>query len=164
VLLKVIFLTLCFGSYYFCILCFVGITKEPGFISKRRVPYYDPQISKSLEWNGAISENDVVDLPKPEAPETPKSQKAEQKDVNQERVLSLEASRVPKRTRSHSADSRAEGAKDAVEKNEDEITSHIPVNENVELEHSTKLPSENVDNGVGLSTIFLFKSIQFLLV
>nr|XP_020008230.1 nuclear protein MDM1 isoform X2 [Castor canadensis] len=125
-----------------------GITKEPGFISKRRVPYYDPQISKSLEWNGAISENDVVDLPKPEAPETPKSQKAEQKDVNQERVLSLEASRVPKRTRSHSADSRAEGAKDAVEKNEDEITSHIPVNENVELEHSTKLPSENVDNGL----------------
>ncbi|XP_077810819.1 nuclear protein MDM1 isoform X6 [Macaca mulatta] len=125
----------------------LGITKEPSFISKRRVPYHDPQISKSLEWNGAISENNVVALPEPEAPETPKSQEAEQKDVTQERVDSLEASRVPKRTRSHSADSRAERASDVVENNEG-VTNHIPVNENVELEHSTKVLSENVDTGV----------------
>uniref|UniRef100_A0A2K6PFB6 Nuclear protein MDM1 n=1 Tax=Rhinopithecus roxellana TaxID=61622 RepID=A0A2K6PFB6_RHIRO len=125
----------------------LGITKEPSFISKRRVPYHDPQISKSLEWNGAISENNVVALPEPEDPETPKSQEAEQKDVTQERVDSLEASRVPKRTRSHSADSRAEGASDVVENNEG-VTNHIPVNENVELEHSTKVLSENVDTGV----------------
>uniref|UniRef100_A0A8C8XLQ9 Nuclear protein MDM1 n=1 Tax=Panthera leo TaxID=9689 RepID=A0A8C8XLQ9_PANLE len=124
-----------------------GITKEPSFISKRRVPYHDPQISKSLEWNGAISENDIVS-PKPEATET-ELQEAEQKeDVNQERVLALEASRVPKRTRSHSTDSRAEGASDIVENNEDVIEGHIPVNENGELEHSTKLLSENVDNGL----------------
>ncbi|XP_054951852.1 nuclear protein MDM1 isoform X6 [Pan paniscus] len=124
----------------------LGITKEPSFISKRRVPYHDPQISKSLEWNGAISESNVVASPEPEAPETPKSQEAEQKDVTQERVHSLEASRVPKRTRSHSADSRAEGASD-VENNEG-VTNHTPVNENVELEHSTKVLSENVANGV----------------
>nr|XP_060515639.1 nuclear protein MDM1 [Panthera onca] len=125
----------------------LGITKEPSFISKRRVPYHDPQISKSLEWNGAISENDIVS-PKPEATET-ELQEAEQKeDVNQERVLALEASRVPKRTRSHSTDSRAEGASDIVENNEDVIEGHIPVNENGELEHSTKLLSENVDNGL----------------
>ncbi|PNJ63399.1 MDM1 isoform 13 [Pongo abelii] len=137
----------------------LGITKEPSFISKRRVPYHDPQISKSLEWNGAISESNVVASPDPEAPETPKSQEAEQKDVTQERVHSLEASRVPKRTRSHSADSRAEGASD-VENNEG-VTNHTPVNENVELEHSTKVLSENVDNGVGIFTAFLFKSIEF---
>ncbi|XP_074181539.1 nuclear protein MDM1 isoform X5 [Rhinolophus sinicus] len=124
----------------------LGITKEPSFISKRRVPYHDPQISKSLEWNGTISENDVVISPEPKAPETPESQEAEQTDVNQERVLALEATRVPKRTRSHSADSRAEGASDIVENNKDVITNHIPVNENGELEHSTKLLSENVDN------------------
>ncbi|XP_063470273.1 nuclear protein MDM1 isoform X7 [Symphalangus syndactylus] len=124
----------------------LGITKEPSFISKRRVPYHDPQISKSLEWNGAISESNVVGSSEPEALETPKSQEAEQKDVTQERVHSLEASRVPKRTRSHSADSRAEGASD-VENNEG-VTNHTPVNENVELEHSTKVLSENVDNGV----------------
>ncbi|KAM7114108.1 nuclear protein MDM1 isoform 2-T2 [Molossus nigricans] len=124
----------------------LGITKEPSFISKRRVPYHDPQISKSLEWNGAISENNVVVSPEPEAPETPDSQEAEQKDVNQERDVALEASKVPKRTRSHSADSRAEGASDIVENYKDVTTNHIPVNENVELGHSTKLLSENIDS------------------
>ncbi|XP_010968797.2 nuclear protein MDM1 isoform X1 [Camelus bactrianus] len=126
----------------------LGITKEPSFISKRRVPYYDPQISKSLEWKGTTSENDVVVSPEPEAPKTPESQEAEQKDVNQERVLALEAPRVPKRTRSHSADSRAEGASDIVENKEDVVANHVPVNGNVELEHSTKLLSENVDDGL----------------
>ncbi|KAM8800809.1 nuclear protein MDM1 isoform 5-T5 [Rhynchonycteris naso] len=125
----------------------LGITKEPSFISKRRVPYHDPQISKSLEWNGATSENDVFVSPAPEAPKTPELQRAEQKqDVNQERVLALEPSQVPKRTRSHSADSRAEGAGDTVENNKDVIANYIPANENVELEHSTKLPSESIDN------------------
>nr|XP_012300369.1 nuclear protein MDM1 isoform X6 [Aotus nancymaae] len=125
----------------------LGIVKEPSFISKRRVPYHDPQISKSLEWNGANSESIVVVSPEPEAPETPKSQEAEQKDVTQDRVHPLEASRVPKRTRSHSADSRAEGASDVVENNEG-VANHKPVNENVELEQSVKVLSENVDNRV----------------
>uniref|UniRef100_A0A8C6QNF8 Nuclear protein MDM1 n=1 Tax=Nannospalax galili TaxID=1026970 RepID=A0A8C6QNF8_NANGA len=125
----------------------LGITKEPSFISKRRVPHHDPQISKSLEWNGAISENEVVVPPEPQAPQAPKPQEAEQKeDATQERVLSLEASRVPKRTRSHSADSRAEGTSDAVEKHQDILKNHIPVNENVELEPSMKPLSENVDS------------------
>uniref|UniRef100_A0A8C9DE74 Nuclear protein MDM1 n=1 Tax=Prolemur simus TaxID=1328070 RepID=A0A8C9DE74_PROSS len=126
----------------------IGITKEPSFISKRRVPYHDPQISKSLKWNGAISEKDVVVAPQSAALETPKSQEEEQKDVTQGRVLSLEASRVPKRTRSHSTDSRAEGTSYVVENNEDVIPNHTPVNANVELEHSTKIPPENVDNGL----------------
>uniref|UniRef100_A0A8D2KPS7 Nuclear protein MDM1 n=1 Tax=Urocitellus parryii TaxID=9999 RepID=A0A8D2KPS7_UROPR len=126
----------------------LGITKEPSFISKRRVPYHDTQVSKSLEWIGAISKNDVIVSPEPKVPEIPKSQEMKQNNVNQEKVLSLEGSRVPKRTRSHSADSRSEGASCAVEKNEDVITNHVPVNENVELEHSTKLLSKNVDDGV----------------
>ncbi|XP_026242465.2 nuclear protein MDM1 isoform X3 [Urocitellus parryii] len=126
----------------------LGITKEPSFISKRRVPYHDTQVSKSLEWIGAISKNDVIVSPEPKVPEIPKSQEMKQNNVNQEKVLSLEGSRVPKRTRSHSADSRSEGASCAVEKNEDIITNHVPVNENVELEHSTKLLSKNVDDGV----------------
>ncbi|XP_077631402.1 nuclear protein MDM1 isoform X2 [Crocuta crocuta] len=127
----------------------LGITKEPSFISKRRVPYHDPQISKSLEWNGAISESDVVVSPKPEAAETAELQEAEQKeDVNQERVLALEGSRVPKRTRSHSTDSRADRASDIVENNEDVIADHTPVNENEQREHSTKVLSVNVDNGL----------------
>ncbi|XP_035306869.1 nuclear protein MDM1 isoform X5 [Cricetulus griseus] len=98
----------------------LGITKEPSFISKRRVPCHDSQISKSLEWNGANTENDMAVPPEPQTLQTPKPQEAEQtEDANQERALLLEASRVPKRTRSHSVDSRAEGASDAVEKHQE---------------------------------------------
>ncbi|KAI4546440.1 hypothetical protein MG293_002995 [Ovis ammon polii] len=125
----------------------LGITREPSFISKRRVPHHDPQISKSLEWNGATSENDVVLSPETEAPRTPESQEAEQtEDVNQERLLPVEASRGPKRTRSHSADSRTEGASDIVENKEDVKADRVPANENVELKHPTKPLSENVDD------------------
>ncbi|XP_023572017.1 nuclear protein MDM1 isoform X2 [Octodon degus] len=124
----------------------LGITKEPGFISKRRVPYHDPQISKSLKWNGAISENDVVS-PELEAPATPKSEAEKEDNFNLEKVLALEASRGPKRTRSHSADSRAEGASDAVEENEGAAASHT-LDENVDQEHPANLLSENVDNGL----------------
>ncbi|KAM5287880.1 nuclear protein MDM1 [Ctenodactylus gundi] len=127
----------------------LGITKEPSFISKRRVPYHDSQISKSLEWKGATSENDVAVSPQREAPATPKAQETEPKEViNQERVLPVKDSRVPKRTRSHSADSRAEGATDTMEKKEDVVTNHAPVADSVELECSMKRLSENVDNGV----------------
>ncbi|KAL1775167.1 nuclear protein MDM1 isoform X1 [Sigmodon hispidus] len=124
----------------------LGITKEPSFISKRRVPYYDPQISKSLEWNGAVTKNDMVVPPEPQTLQTPKPQEAEpREDATQERTLSLEASRVPKRTRSHSADSRAEGASDAVEKHQDATRNHVLDNEEVVLEPSTKPPTDSVD-------------------
>nr|XP_032809886.1 nuclear protein MDM1 [Petromyzon marinus] len=29
----------------------LGISREPGFISKRRVPYYVPRVGESLQWN-----------------------------------------------------------------------------------------------------------------
>lgn len=124
----------------------LGITKEPSFISKRRVPQNDPQISKFLEWNGATSENSVAVSPEPEAPGGPESHGAEHKDVNQERVLALEATTVPKRTTCHSPDSRAERASDIVEDNTDAVINHIPVNENAEQDSCTKLLSEKTDN------------------
>ncbi|XP_038170629.1 nuclear protein MDM1 isoform X2 [Arvicola amphibius] len=123
----------------------LGITKEPSFISKRRVPYHDTQISKSLEWNGAITEDAMVVPPEPQTLPTQNPKEAEPKeDANQERALSLEASRVPKRTRSHSADSRAEGASDAVEKQQDVTRNHVLDPKEAELEPSTK-PAEIVD-------------------
>ncbi|XP_076967468.1 nuclear protein MDM1 isoform X4 [Tamandua tetradactyla] len=141
----------------------LGITKEPGFISKRRVPYHDPQVSQSLEWKGANSENDVVVSPESESSETPKSQDAEHKDANQGKVLTLEASRVPKRTRSHSADSRSEGASDLVENNKNVIVNHTPVKENQEMEHSTKLANHTLTNGkaeLELSTKLLSEKVD----
>lgn len=144
-----------FGSSHFYVLCFVGITKEPSFISKRRVPYHDTQITKSLEWNGAITEDAMVVPPEPQTLPTQNPQETEPKeDANQERALSLEASRVPKRTRSHSADSRAEGASDAVEKHRDVTRNHVLDPKEAELEPSTKPPAERVDPRVGMSIIF----------
>ncbi|XP_036025991.1 nuclear protein MDM1 isoform X3 [Onychomys torridus] len=129
----------------------LGITKEPSFISKRRVPYHDPQISKSLEWNGAITEKDMVVPPEPQTLQTPKPQEPEpepepepEEDANHESALSLEASRVPKRTRSHSADSRAEGASDAMGKHQDAIRNHI-LDDEVKLEPSPQPLAESVD-------------------
>lgn len=104
----------------------------------------------------------MVLSPEPEAPRTPESQEAEQtQDANQERLLAVEACRGPKRTRSHSADSRSEGASDIVESKEDVKTNHVPANENVELKHSTNPLSGNVDDRVCVFTIFLFRSIEF---
>lgn len=97
--------------------------------------------------------------PEPEAPEAPESQGAEHKDVNQERVLALEATKFPKRATCHSPDSRAERASDIVEDNTDAVINHIPVNENVEQDSCTKLLSEKTDNRVSIFTVFLFKSI-----
>lgn len=158
-LLKIVSVTLYFDICYFCVLYFVGITREPSFISKRRVPHHDPQISKFLEWNGATSENCGVVSPEPEAPEALESQGAEQKDVNQERVLALEDTRVPKRTTCHSPDSTAERASDIVENNTDPIINHIPANKNVEQESCTKPLSEKTDNRVSILTVFPYKSI-----
>lgn len=149
-----------FGSSYFHVLCFVGITKEPSFISKRRVPHHDPQISKYLEWNGAVRDNDAVVPPEPQATRTPKPKEAEQReDANPEAAPSLEAARVPKRTRSHSADSRAEGAPDSVEKHRGITRNHAPVNVDAELRPPTKPLPESIDPRVGPATMFLFKSI-----
>lgn len=153
-------MTVNFGSSCFHVLCFIGITKEPSFISKRRVPYYDPQISKYLEWNGTVRENDALAPPEPQIIRTPKPQEAEQReDANHETVLPQEASRVPKRTRSHSADSRAEGASDGVEKHQDVTKNHSLVNADVELRPSTKPLPESIEPRVGRATLFLLQSI-----
>ncbi|XP_055482192.1 nuclear protein MDM1 isoform X1 [Psammomys obesus] len=123
----------------------LGITKEPSFISKRRVYYHDPQISKSLAWNGAITENGMVVPPEPKTLQTPKPQEAEQKEGANQGVLSVEASRVPKRTRSHSTDSRAEGASDGMEKHQDVTGNHALANEAVEQAPSTQPLSQSID-------------------
>lgn len=141
---------LCYPNCCCYALYFLGITREPGFLSKRKVPYQDPQISKSFEWHGPVSQKDVVLSPKPKALETVKSQEEIQDfSINQERVPVLEACRVPKRTRSHSTDSRAEDALDIVENNEDEVVSQTSDNENVQQNHSKEPLPEDIDNGVG---------------
>ncbi|XP_064022275.1 nuclear protein MDM1 isoform X4 [Pogoniulus pusillus] len=85
-----------------------GITREPNFISKRRVPYHNPQISKSFEWTEDGDLNDPL--------ETDAARSAElhtdhnNNDVNQETTELLEGPRLPKKVWSHSVDSTGQTA------------------------------------------------------
>uniref|UniRef100_A0A4X2MAX3 Nuclear protein MDM1 n=1 Tax=Vombatus ursinus TaxID=29139 RepID=A0A4X2MAX3_VOMUR len=126
----------------------IGITKEPSFISKKRVPYYDPEIPKYLEWKAEdASENELVVLPEPEVPEVPKLQETKEKDdLNEERILTTEVSRVPKRVRSHSADSRVAEAIDPVDNNKEAISDPTPAHRNAEPQKPSQGLSENVHN------------------
>ncbi|KAM8981298.1 nuclear protein MDM1 isoform X2 [Sarcophilus harrisii] len=126
----------------------IGITKEPSFISKKRVPYYDPEIPKYLEWKAEDGpENELVALPESEVPEVPKLQETKEKgDLTEERILTPEAPRVPKRVQSHSADSKVEEAVDPVDDNKEAISDPTPMNRNAETQKCTQGLSENVHN------------------
>ncbi|XP_051857084.1 nuclear protein MDM1 isoform X3 [Antechinus flavipes] len=131
----------------------IGITKEPSFISKKRVPYYDPEIPKYLEWKAEdSSENELVALPESEVPEVPKLQETKEKgDLTEERILTPEVLRVPKKVQSHSADSKVEEAVDPVDDNKEAISDPTPMNRNAETQKCTQGLSENVHNQVFFS-------------
>ncbi|XP_019370243.1 PREDICTED: nuclear protein MDM1 isoform X5 [Gavialis gangeticus] len=86
----------------------LGIVREPNFISKRKVPYYNPQISKSFEWRG---DSNLNDLPEAEVPgPTELHADHNNNDINHDKVEIPDAPRLPKTIRSRSADSRVESA------------------------------------------------------
>ncbi|NXW62801.1 MDM1 protein, partial [Eurystomus gularis] len=84
-----------------------GITREPKFISKRRVPYHNPQISKSFEWTA-----DDCDLNDPLETEALRTAELHADDnsnvVNQEKIEMPEGPRLPPEVWSHLVDSRGE--------------------------------------------------------
>ncbi|XP_020641735.3 nuclear protein MDM1 isoform X2 [Pogona vitticeps] len=88
----------------------LGISREPKFISKRRVPYYSTQVSKSFEWNGAN------DLEKDTSSEFEAHQPMElhlkdRKDyVNQEKIKTPDAPRLSEKLQLDSTGSRCETA------------------------------------------------------
>ncbi|XP_074082291.1 nuclear protein MDM1 isoform X2 [Macrotis lagotis] len=122
----------------------IGITKEPSFISKKRVPYYDTEIPKYLEWKSEdASENELVVLPELEVPKGTELQ--EKDDLKEGRILTPEAPRVLKRVRSNSVDSQVE-AVDPVDDDKEVISDPTPMNEKTETQKSTQVLSENVHN------------------
>ncbi|XP_044305863.1 nuclear protein MDM1 [Varanus komodoensis] len=86
----------------------LGISKEPNFISKRRVPYYNTQVSKSFEWNGDNdSEKDASsELEFHQPPE--QHRKDSKDDINHENIKTPDAPRLPEKTHSNSVGSRSE--------------------------------------------------------
>ncbi|KFV71859.1 Nuclear protein MDM1, partial [Dryobates pubescens] len=106
-----------------------GITREPNFISKRRVPYHNPQISKSFEWPGDCDLDDPV-----EAEEAPRAAEVHTEpssnDVIPERAETPEGPRLPPKVRSRSVDSRGETALALAERDMKRSTSAAPLNQN----------------------------------
>ncbi|NWI99232.1 MDM1 protein, partial [Crypturellus undulatus] len=123
----------------------LGISREPKFISKRRVPYHNPQISKSFEWT---ADCDLDDAQETEAFQTAELQRDDNNnEMNWEKIEKPEGPRLPPKDQSHSADSGAETALALPENNMKRSPSAAPPNQTKALESPEK-ESEKVENGL----------------
>ncbi|NXK66417.1 MDM1 protein, partial [Sylvietta virens] len=118
-----------------------GITREPKFISKRRVPYHNPQISKSLEWTADCDLNDPLET---EAAELHTDHN--NNNVNQEKLETPEGPRVPSKVQSHVVDSGGEIALALAENNMKKSPSEGSPNQK-EAFPSPKKESGKMSNG-----------------
>ncbi|XP_010076354.1 PREDICTED: nuclear protein MDM1-like, partial [Pterocles gutturalis] len=122
-----------------------GITREPNFISKRRVPYRNPQISKSFEWTADCDLNDPLET---EALRTAALHTDHNNnDVNQEKIETPEGPRLPPKVQSHSVGSEGETALALVENNMKRSPSAAPPNQN-EAFSPPKKELEKTSNGL----------------
>ncbi|NXY42518.1 MDM1 protein, partial [Ceuthmochares aereus] len=122
-----------------------GITREPKFISKRRVPYHDPQISKYFDWT---ADCDLNDLHETEALRTAELHTGHNDDdMNREKTEAPEEPRPPAKVQSHSIDSRGETALVLAENNMKRSPSAAPPNQN-DAFLSPKKELEKMGNGV----------------
>uniref|UniRef100_A0A670YHL1 Nuclear protein MDM1 n=1 Tax=Pseudonaja textilis TaxID=8673 RepID=A0A670YHL1_PSETE len=123
-----------------------GITREPNFISKRRVPYYDTQISKSFQWNGGNSlEKDA--LSELEVNEPVELHKTNSKDVelNKDPIETPDAPRLPEKLHLNSAGSGPEST-EALRRSKKSVP-QTPVHENKILA-STQKELGKTDHGL----------------
>lgn len=116
--------------------------REPNFISKRRVPYHNPQISKSLEWAADCDLNDLLENEAAELHTDHNNNK-----VNQEKLETPEEPRLPPKVQSHVIDSGGEIALALAENDMKKSPSEAPLNQN-EAFSSPRKESEKMGNGV----------------
>ncbi|XP_031962577.1 nuclear protein MDM1 isoform X2 [Corvus moneduloides] len=118
-----------------------GITREPKFISKRRVPYHNPQISKSLEWTADCDLSDPLETEDAELHTDHNNN-----NVNQEKLETPEGPRLPPKVQSHVVDSSGETALALAENNMTKSPSEAPPNQNETFSSPKKQP-EKMGNG-----------------
>ncbi|NXI39391.1 MDM1 protein, partial [Galbula dea] len=122
-----------------------GITREPKFISKRRVPYHHPQISKSFEWTADCDLNDPLET---EAEWTAELHTDHNNnDVNQEKNKTPEAPRLLPKVQSHSVGSAGETALALAENSMKRSPSASSPNQNQAFS-SPKKELEKMGNGL----------------
>ncbi|NXK89864.1 MDM1 protein, partial [Formicarius rufipectus] len=120
----------------------LGIEREPKFISKRRVPYHSPQISKSFEWTADCDLNNPLETEAAKLHTDPNNN-----DVNQEEIETPEEPRLPPKLQSHLVDSSGETALALLENNMKKSPSEAPPNQN-EAFSSPKKELEKMGNGL----------------
>ncbi|XP_039918053.1 nuclear protein MDM1 isoform X3 [Hirundo rustica] len=118
-----------------------GIKREPNFISKRRVPHHNPQISKSLEWTADRDLNDPLET---EAAELHTDHN--NNNVNQEKLETPGGPKLPAKVQSQVVDSGGEIALPLAENNMKKSPSEAPANQNKAFS-SPKKESEKMGNG-----------------
>ncbi|KAM4748857.1 nuclear protein MDM1 [Rhinophrynus dorsalis] len=124
----------------------LGITKEPCFISKRRVPFYNPQISKSFQWE------ECIDLPRNECAKSDLGTnepvklhlELEKESLAEESMHTPDAPRLLKKSSSHSAAHRMQSADGKSPAKNLEIHAQEA---NKETPTSSKAIPEKYDNG-----------------
>ncbi|KGL95567.1 Nuclear protein MDM1, partial [Charadrius vociferus] len=122
-----------------------GITREPNFISKRRVPHHNPQISKSFEWPADCDLNDPLET---EALKTAELHTDHNNnDVTQEKIEMPEGPSLPPKVQSHLVDSRGETALALAENNMKRSPSAAPPDQN-EAFSSPRKELEKMGNGL----------------
>ncbi|XP_062989979.1 nuclear protein MDM1 [Elgaria multicarinata webbii] len=121
----------------------LGISKEPNFISKRRVPYYNTQVSKSFEWNG---DNDSEKATSSELHQPLQLHVNDSKDdINQETIKTPDAPRLLEKMHSNSAGSRTESTVALVERKKSPPKTSVDENR---MSASTKKDVGKRDNGL----------------
>ncbi|XP_075456418.1 nuclear protein MDM1 isoform X2 [Ascaphus truei] len=119
----------------------LGNTKEPSFATKRRVPYYNPQISKSLQWKGDLdSQNHVNSETEFKTVDPMKLCLDDEKDdMIEEKIQTPDAPRLQKKSRSHSADPvQSADGRSRVKK----LSTHVPVDNKAIPEPSKPYPQK----------------------
>uniref|UniRef100_A0A8B9FGF8 Nuclear protein MDM1 n=1 Tax=Amazona collaria TaxID=241587 RepID=A0A8B9FGF8_9PSIT len=124
-----------------------GITREPNFISKRRVPYHKPQISKYFEWTADCDLNDPLETEALRTAELHAGCSNNVNDVNGGNTETPEEPRLPSEVQSHSVDLRGETALALAENNMKKSPSAAPPNQN-EAFSSPKKELEKTGNGL----------------
>ncbi|XP_067906594.1 nuclear protein MDM1 isoform X2 [Heterodontus francisci] len=130
----------------------LGNTREPNFISKKRVPYYRPQVSQSFHWDWSSDYAGKSHEPVPKVRELVKSQTSvfnekvtEKAQETQEESKTPNAPRKPKVARSRSADCRLHSVLEpSVAKDK-----QLATDAQKEKEDNTSSRKEGVDKAVG---------------
>lgn len=115
-----------------------GISREPSFISRRKVPYYNTQIAKVFEW---IGDNDSIKETSSECdsnqPTQPLEWHTDQNYIIQKKIKTPDAPRPPEKTHSGPVCSRSESSVALVESKK--MPSKTDVHENRKTPSKTEV-------------------------